>query len=46
MTGKTPAEARRGCPHCGATPVPGGGPEGGATIHAKGCPRGGRTGIR
>ncbi|MEU6315111.1 hypothetical protein [Streptomyces sp. NPDC047014] len=35
----------RGCPSCGATPVPGGGPEGGATLHEKGCPRSGRTGV-
>jgi hypothetical protein len=42
----TAGPAPHGCPTCGATPVPGGGPEGGATIHKKGCWRGGRTGIR
>lgn len=33
--------AARSCAKCGATPVPGGGPEGGATIHQQGCPAGG-----
>lgn len=46
MTIPRPPKVRRGCPRCGATPVPGGGPEGGATIHGKGCPAGGRFGIR
>ncbi|MFF4318218.1 hypothetical protein [Streptomyces sp. NPDC001568] len=46
MIRKQPAPARRDCPHCGAIPVPGAGPEGGATIHEEGCPRGGRTRIR
>ncbi|MFJ3976895.1 hypothetical protein [Streptomyces sp. NPDC090021] len=32
------------CP-CGARPLPIGGPEGGAVVHAPGCPRGGRHGI-
>ncbi|PWK74526.1 hypothetical protein BCL76_101257 [Streptomyces sp. CG 926] len=32
------------CP-CGARPLPLGGPEGGAVVHAEGCPQGGRYGI-
>ncbi|MFD8882405.1 hypothetical protein ACFV0H_07755 [Streptomyces erythrochromogenes] len=30
---------------CGARPLPLGGPEGGAVVHAPGCQRGGRHGI-
>ncbi|MFD4740974.1 hypothetical protein ACFWNQ_26930 [Streptomyces virginiae] len=30
---------------CGATPLPLGGPEGGAVVHARGCSQGGRHGI-
>ncbi|MEU6312452.1 hypothetical protein [Streptomyces sp. NPDC047014] len=30
---------------CGALPLPLGGPEGGAVVHATGCPRGGPYGI-
>ncbi|MDX6762002.1 hypothetical protein SIN09_21895 [Streptomyces sp. F8] len=30
---------------CGAKPLPIGGPEGGAVVHAKDCPHGGPHGI-
>ncbi|WP_168714671.1 hypothetical protein [Streptomyces sp. A0592] len=30
---------------CGAKPLPLGGPEGGAVVHAPGCSQGGRHGI-
>ncbi|WP_405710143.1 hypothetical protein OG264_16170 [Streptomyces xanthophaeus] len=30
---------------CGAMPLPLGGPEGGAVVHAESCPRGDITGI-